>query len=441
MNESHSEKIVDKVARALLYEGYVLYPYRPSVKNQQRWTFGGVYPPSWSEAQDGTDPCVMQTQCLIETGETAQLHVKIRFLHLVDRTIGKLPQPMNEFSDVDPQFDLVPSVSVGDKQYQAWQEAVERDVDLGVIDVHQLLAEPHQQAFSFSHHRAIEPLRAPGAPVVAILIREQQALEGTVEISAVALEENFIRLSVRILNQTPLIDAEKSSREQAMLRTLVSTHTILTIQNGKFISLTDPPPDCRQHAAQCVNIGAWPVLVGEAGATETMLSSPIIVEDYPKIAPESPGDLFDSSEIDEILTLRIMTLTDEEKRLAAGIDDRVGELLARTQSLARDELMALHGTLREVEPIHRDAPPRKSIFAHGVELKPGASVRLHPLGRADAMDILHWKAKPRPSFPSKRILKTASMCRSPSTTIPARISGLPANPAIASSSALKKSNR
>jgi hypothetical protein len=178
-----------------------------------------------------------------------------------------------------------------------------------------------------------------------------------------------------------------------MLRTLVSTHTIIGIEDGKFISLTDPPLNCRQHAAQCINIGAWPVLVGEAGATDTMLSSPIIVEDYPKIAPESPGDLFDSSEIDEILTLRIMTLTDEEKRLAAGVDDRVSELLARTQSLARDELMALHGTLREVEPIHRDArstdsPPRKSIFAHGVELKAGDSVRLHPLGRADAMDIL-----------------------------------------------------
>jgi hypothetical protein len=283
-------------------------------------------------------------------------------------------------------------MSVGDKEYQPWQEAVERDIDLGAIDVDQLLAESRHQGFSFPKHRAIEPLRVPGAPIIAILIRQQETLEGTVELSAMALGGNLVRVTARILNQTPMPDAANAPRDQAMLRTLVSTHTILGITDGKFVSLTDPPPNCRQHASQCVNIGTWPAMVGEVGATDTMLSSPIIVEDYPKIAPESPGDLFDATEIDEILTLRIMTLTDDEKRLAAAVDERVSELLSRTESLDQDQMMGLHGTLREVAPLPCDpagmnSGGRKSIFAHGVELKPGDSVRLHPMGRADVMDI------------------------------------------------------
>jgi hydrogenase maturation protease len=65
------------------------------------------------------------------------------------------------------------------------------------------------------------------------------------------------------------------------------------------------------------------VLVGKEGTADSILSSPIILYDYPKVAPESPGDLFDATEIDEILTLRILALTDEEKREMAAIDSRL----------------------------------------------------------------------------------------------------------------------
>ena len=100
-----------------------------------------------------------------------------------------------------------------------------------------------------------------------------------------------------------------------------------------------PPQACR-------NVGGWPVLVGEEGTRDTMLSSPIILYDYPQIAPESPGDLFDGTEIDEILTLRIMTLTDEEKRAAIGLDSRARDLLSRTENLSREQLYDLHGVMR-----------------------------------------------------------------------------------------------
>jgi hypothetical protein len=165
------------------------------------------------------------------------------------------------------------------------------------------------------------------------------------------------RLTVRISNRTPMDSSPVANRDEALLRALVSTHTLLGLNGGRWVSLTDPPDDLRQAAEACRNIGAWPVLVGEAGAADTMLSSPIILSDYPQVAPESPGDLFDSTEIDEILTLRIMTLTDEEKRAMAGIDERAAALLSRTESLAREQLMALHGTIRTTQPTLTEGPP------------------------------------------------------------------------------------
>jgi hydrogenase maturation protease len=115
--------------------------------------------------------------------------------------------------------------------------------------------------------------------------------------------------------------------------------------------MIDPPEPYRAIAATCRNVGVWPVLVGEPGARDTILAAPIILYDYPQVAPESPGDLFDATEIDEILTLRILTLTEDEKRAMRDVDARARALLERTESLARDQLMALHGTIRGLRPI------------------------------------------------------------------------------------------
>ena len=77
-----------------------------------------------------------------------------------------------------------------------------------------------------------------------------------------------------------------------------------------------------------------------------MLSSPIILYDYPAIAPESPGDLFDGTEIDEILTLRVLTMTDQEKEEARSTDARAGRLLDRAELLAPEQFAKLHGVFR-----------------------------------------------------------------------------------------------
>jgi hydrogenase maturation protease len=154
-----------------------------------------------------------------------------------------------------------------------------------------------------------------------------------------------------------LEDGHEKSRDEALMRSLVSTHTILGVSEGEFVSLFDPPEAWRTVAASCQNVGSWPVLVGDAGEKDMMLSSPIILYDYPQVAPESPGDLFDSTEIDEILTLRILTLTDAEKLLVAAVDDRARLLLSRTEALARDQLMGLHGAVRSLRPVPKESLP------------------------------------------------------------------------------------
>jgi hypothetical protein len=322
--------LVDQIANAVLYEGYLLYPYRPSVKNRQRWTFGGLYPRMYSEANQASDPWISQTECLVEGGESTGLSVRVRFLQLQTRRVERADN-----SSTDPGG---PSV---------WQEAVEREIDTGGHELAALVVRPEPREFTFPRRQE----REPSPDQNGMIVREQEPIAGSVEISAERVDEGLYKVTVKVFNTTPFEPAPPRSRDEAQLQSIVSTHAILVIRGGAFVSSIDPPEPWREIAAGCKNIGAWPVLVGEPGERETMLSAPIILYDYPQIAPESPGDLFDSTEIDEILTLRILTLTDDEKKEMAAVDERARALLERTESIAREQLMGLHGTIRGFRPL------------------------------------------------------------------------------------------
>jgi hypothetical protein len=237
-------------------------------------------------------------------------------------------------------------LQVGERQYHSWQEAEEREVALGEITLGELLVKPRCVSFSFPGSRRLEPLRDSEGDIRGVLTREQQTISGRIEARAVEAAEGLFRLTLRVINCTPLDKSTTIGRDAAALHSLASTHAILGVQNGAFISLLDPPDCCRGAAAACRNIGVWPVLVGEEGRRDTMLASPIILYDYPQVAPESPGDFFDGTEIDEMLTLRILTMTDEEKRAMASVDQRARDLLVRTEELAREQMLGLHGTIR-----------------------------------------------------------------------------------------------
>jgi hydrogenase maturation protease len=358
---SRSRELAEKIANAVLYEGYILYPYRPSsVKNRQRWTFGGIYPAAYSRGAGGADACAMQTECLVEAGEGTRIDVRVRFLHIQDRVVGALDPPLPDLPATGtPDYRPVPALQMGDRVLRAWQEAVEREIAAPDLNVADLLVCPHEQAFAFPATGQIEAVRDSVGPVLAVIRREQRALAGMVTVAATRTDAGPVKLAVRVENRTPwrAPDVPPPSgsfgweREDAVLQAFVSTHTVLEVRDGAFISLIDPPAEYKAAAAVCSNVGTWPVLAGEAGARDLLLSSPIILYDYPEVAPESPGDLFDGTEIDEILTLRILTMTDAEKQEMRQSDPRGRALLDRTETLPAEQLMKLHGTLRNIQPL------------------------------------------------------------------------------------------
>lgn len=326
-----------KIADAVLYEGYLLWPYRRSaVKNQQRWTFGGVYPEAHSRPRGGDDPWTMQTQCLLEGDDDTTVDVGVRFLQVVERQVGRLHGGGLEFVD---------ELTLGDQRHLAWDEAAEREVlasDLRVAD----MKEPTHVGIHIPAGEEREELRDPAGASAGAIVRSWRSLEGAVEVRCERLDAGLFKVTVHISNTTPWAGG---SREDALRSTFASTHTTLRAHAGEFVSLTDPPPELRPAAEGCRNTGTWPVLVGEEGDRHVLLSSPIILSDYPEVAPESPGDLFDGGEIDELLTLNILSLTDEEKREMRDSDPRAREILERTESLTGEELMRLHGAIRELQ--------------------------------------------------------------------------------------------
>ncbi len=344
---------VEQIAEAVLYEGYLLFPYtRTALKNQQRWTFGGVYPREYSEATGGHDPWTMQTQCLILGNAETRVQVKVRFLHVIQRRVLKRGERSSE-----PDIP-VDELWVDREVYRPWEEAIERQVEgTGLLVPGEL---PWRLDIDVPAGRSDEPLADATGNVVGSLVREWEAIQGRIEIEAERLsasgehisgqeKQSLYRFTVRIVNTTPWDSTSPTPRSQVVRQSTISTHTIVHVEGGEFISLLETPEIYAEAAKSCDNIKTWPVLAGEAGDRHTMLSSPIILYDYPEVSPESRGNYYDATEIDELLALTVLTLTDEEKQELRESDPRGREILERTESLSNDELMNLHGAVRGLQ--------------------------------------------------------------------------------------------
>jgi hypothetical protein len=331
---------VKEIANAVLFEGYLLYPYRHSaIKNRQRWTIGVVYPQEYSEANGGIEPCMMRTECLV-TGlgnEDTSLDIHVRFLHLLQRSVV---QPTPSQAQLDPQPTSEWSLA-SRLAREPYEEGIEREISVIDISLRDLILNP----------RVVE-IYYPGQRMVAdAIVRMQRPIAGSIRLSAEQIDNDLCKFCAQIENLTPATRSLSNRHNEALLQSLVSTHTILQVHHGEFISLLEPPEALQTVAGQCQNVHTWPVLVGSEGETDALLSSPIILYDYPQIAPESPGSLFDGTEIDEILTLRILTLTDQEKEEMRQGDARTREILERTESLTPEQFMKLHGTIRSMKPL------------------------------------------------------------------------------------------
>jgi hypothetical protein len=478
--------LAQKVADAVLYEGYILYPYRASAaKNRLRWQFGVVVPRGYAESAepaepaeatqtaqpaDPTEPAApegaasappagtgepwsMQTECLAERlgGHAPDAHapdaapsersvpgprpaplldLRLRFLQLQARQVEEaVPDAAAGAGGSGRQFRPVASLVIGGQPVVTWEEGREVLVDHAGLDLDRLRAGELVLPFAIEGGREIEPLAEN-----ARLVRERWPIRGHLRLAAEPAGE-LVKLRVRIENLTPwppsaaaeemAAGGERSGRrELAMRQSLLGAHTLLALRGGAFVSLLDPPPAAAGMAAACVNLHTWPVLIGAEGDRRVMLSSPIILYDYPAVAPESPGDLCDATEIDEILTLRVMTLTEEEKREARGTDERARQIIERSDHMPAEVFDRLHGALRYLgggaspgaggAPALRDAgssrddgagerglaaewqaflnPPGEPapedawVEIGGARVGRGSRLRLCPTRRADSMD-------------------------------------------------------
>jgi hypothetical protein len=337
-----------RVADAILYEGYLLYPYHQAAqKNQMRFQFGVLMPPAYVRV-DPNEASASRTECLLECADDAEVDVTVRFLHLQRRLVKE--------SSADGQLRDVATLTVAGTEVTEWDEATECEQRVQSV-VSELLDRDRTVEFHISAEEMSEDLIDSGGRLAGCVVRRRDALDGLILMRAerVAGPYRALRLRLEVLNTTAP-SGELRTRDGALAGAFIAAHSLIAVPGGTFLSMTDPPEWAAAEVAACQNVGTWPVLAGPADCTGLMLSSPVILYDHPAVAAESAGDLFDATEIDEILTLRTLTLTDAEKRQARATDDRAAELLDRLDDMPPEMLERMHGAIRYLRAAPAGAP-------------------------------------------------------------------------------------
>jgi hypothetical protein len=375
-----------QVADAVLYEGYLLYPYRASSsKNQVRWQFGVLGPEGAEEAGVG-EPRSMAAEVVLEGGTGATVDVHLRFLHVQSRVVER-----STGGGWEPVEELV----VGGTRWIPYHEAVPRELTLRAAAVDR--GSRHEVLLPGG--REVEELLEDGV-VVGRLVRTRWELTGTVTLTPrPGQDPRLVVLRMAVANTTGLgSDDGWSPRDVAARYSFVGTHLLLTAAGCRFVSLLDGPDWADADTRSCEQHRCWPVLVAADDGSDAVLVAPIILGDHPTVAPESAGDLFDATEIDEILTLRVMTMTEQEKAEARGTDPRAAAILARCDGMSDAGLERLHGARRDPSPEDdvpwwdagqdaRAQPELDAVEVAGVPVRKGSRVLLRPSRRADAQDI------------------------------------------------------
>lgn len=377
------------VADAVLYEGYLLYPYRAaSTKNQSRWQFGVLGPIGAMEAGIGEDSALTAQVLVISHGIPMVTGV-VRFLQLqhrgVQRHLG------------DGRFEPVRELASGSNAWVSWDEAVECEIAIEPIP---LMSLPRTVAISVPAGADEEPV-ADGR-----LLRTRRQLHGRLDISVEA-DGDLHRLTLEMRNTAP----PARDKDEAIAVSMIGTHLLLEVADGEFVSLLEPPDPAAGAVARCRQHRCFPVLAGPSTQHDLVLVSPIILYDHPEIAEQSKGALYDSTEIDEILTLRIMTMTDDEKAQARATDPLAGAIIDRCDSMSPEAMLDLHGVLRNPHAAARQPelipeipagvewweptadtavrPESDAVLVNDIRVTRGSRVRLRPSRRADAQDLFY----------------------------------------------------
>jgi hypothetical protein len=147
-----------------------------------------------------------------------------------------------------------------------------------------------------------------------------------------------------------VLDRADVDRARALRSSLISTHPVLRVDGGRFVSPLERDGEEGRAAAGCEPVNTYPVLAGEAD--DVLLGAAIVLPDHPELAPESGGDLFDGTEIEEALVLHVLALSDDERRRIEAADPRVSALVARTAAATPELLRRLHGRTVLQDPTH-----------------------------------------------------------------------------------------
>ena len=384
------------VADAVLYEGFVLYPYRATAeKNQVRFQWGVLAPGDVVE-RDASERCRAVVGLVVERRPV--LSVTVRFLQLQRRVVE---------AATAEGFAAVDRLLVGDVAHVAFDEAVEHERTLTVDLSHE---HPRRsERFHVPGGRAEEPLRSDEGSSPGRLVRTRLPLELEVEVDVERPDSPYgvSLVRVTVANRTdPAATDEEASRAGWLRRSLVSAHVLAELDGGGFVSQQDPPEWARGFVDACATDGLYPVLMGRPEERRTMLCSPIILYDHPQLAPESESSFFDALEVDELLSLRTLTLSEHEKQEMRGTDPRAAALLEQVEGMPPDLWDRLHGTIRYVDSMTApepadpqlpwwdpgsDAsvdPENDTVSIGGIAVGRGTRVILRPgARRADAFDL------------------------------------------------------
>jgi hypothetical protein len=167
-------------------------------------------------------------------------------------------------------------------------------------------------------------------------------LRGVVTLSVECERPQLWRMTVRVGNTSAA--PEGLSRQEALERSLLSTHVLVRAEDGRFVSPLE--------AEGCENVNTWPVLASPSD--DAVLGAAIMLPDHPQIAPQSRGALFDNTEIEEALRLHVLTLSDGEREEIARQDPAVREMVAEALKTTPEDLLALHGVMQPAGKDPRD---------------------------------------------------------------------------------------
>jgi hypothetical protein len=301
-----------------------------------------LMPPGYA-AVDPHESAASQTECLLECGEDAQVTVVARFLQFQDRIVQAISPETGELHEVGALY-------VDGFEHTTWNEAAEREQRVTVA-VGTVLGADQELEFTLPAGEAAEPITDGAGRPAGQLVRRWEALDGAIALHAERAAGPYQALRLRIRLENRSRPARLAARDDGLRHALIAAHLLVGAPGGRFLSLTDPPEWASAAVAQCENAGTWPVLAGPPECADLLLSSPVILYDHPEVAAESAGDLFDATEIDEILTLRTLALTDAEKREARSTDSRAADLLDRLDHLPPEMLDRMHGAIRYLRSV------------------------------------------------------------------------------------------